>query len=196
MSEFIAQLKDWKESIAERRKIEKEAWEKRKRSFVRVWFRIIVDDLEPEEVTEYLEVEPTRTYKKGDLYKVFKKTRRTRWAYRIETEKRGGVIIALKQMEEIFSSKMEKLIELKQKHNAKYSIDIMVSITNKRIPEVEFSRSIVKFAAALEADIPVSVEIQPKGIFLLIEKMKWKSLLIEVEILGLFQIIRNRKQGK
>lgn len=116
-----------------------------------------------EAITEALSIEPTRTYKKGDVVArrdnpnlVSTKTlyrKETNWTlstgYQESYDINNQLYVILKSLEE----KTEPLKQLKKKYDLEFLFMVVIQIENNESPAMYLQKDILDFASSIQAEI-------------------------------------------
>ncbi|GAB6559526.1 DUF4279 domain-containing protein [Bacillus mobilis] len=116
-----------------------------------------------EAITEALSIEPTRTYKKGDVVArrdnpnlVSTKTlyrKETDWtlstAYQESYDINNQLHVILKSLKE----KTEQLIQLKKKYDLEFLFMVVIQVENNESPAMYLQKEIINFASSIQAEI-------------------------------------------
>ncbi|MGF6949787.1 putative DNA-binding protein YlxM (UPF0122 family) [Neobacillus sp. B4I6] len=131
---------------------------------VMVYFSLYGDEFSIDEVTEKLEVTPTKTYKKGDLI-----PNRSTVCYRKETSWDLGtgyqvsldVNNQLQQIIDKLQNKSSIINEIKEAYSVECKFFIVVIIQEGNAPALYLDKDIIKFAASIEAEFDVDLYANP-----------------------------------
>lgn len=116
-----------------------------------------------EAITDALNIEPTRTYKKGDVVArrdnpnlVFTKTlyrKETDWTlstgYQESYDINNQLHIILKSLE----GKTEQLKYLKKKYDLQFLFMVIIQVENNESPAMYLQKEIINFASSIQAEI-------------------------------------------
>ncbi|PFS66651.1 hypothetical protein COK41_06750 [Bacillus cereus] len=116
-----------------------------------------------EAITETLSIEPTRTYKKGDVVArrdnpnlVFTKNlyrKETDWTlstgYQESYDINNQLHVILKSLEE----KTEQLKQLKKKYDLEFLFMVVIQVENNESPAMYLQKEIINFASSIQAEI-------------------------------------------
>ena len=127
------------------------------------YFSITGDIFPVEAITDALNIEPTRTYKKGDIVarrdnpnlvstkKLYRKE--TDWnlstGYQESYEINNQLYVILKSLEE----KTEPLKQLKKKYDLEFLFMVVIQIENNESPAMYLQKDILDFASSIQAEI-------------------------------------------
>lgn len=110
------------------------------------------EDYDIQEITDSLNIVPSESWNKGNsIRNSGKKRTYTAWSYSLDAIETLDVCEQAKKIEEVFSSKVEKIAALKKKHNLDVSIDFVIIIENEEVPAIYFDASFIEFAAKIGA---------------------------------------------
>ncbi|HDR7896750.1 DUF4279 domain-containing protein [Bacillus pacificus] len=127
------------------------------------YFSITGDIFPVEAITNALSIEPTRTYKKGDVVArrdnpnlVSTKTlyrKETNWTlstgYQESYDINNQLHVILKSLEE----KTEPLKQLKKKYDLEFLFMVVIQIENNESPAMYLQKDILDFASSIQAEI-------------------------------------------
>ncbi|QDQ06744.1 DUF4279 domain-containing protein [Bacillus sp. BD59S] len=133
------------------------------------YFSITGDIFPVEAITDALNIEPTRTYKKGDIVArrdnpnlVSTKTlyrKETNWAlstgYQESYNINNQLYVILKSLEE----KTEPLKQLKKKYDLEFLFMVVIQIENNESPAMYLQKDILDFASSIQAEIHFDLNI-------------------------------------
>lgn len=127
---------------------------------VKVYFSLFGDAFPLEEITERLEITPTKTYKKGDLI-----PNRSIPLYRKETswDLGTGYQVSLdvnNQLQKIINKLKNKasiINEIKDAYSVECKFFIVVKIEEGNTPGLYLDKEIIKFASTIEAEFDVDL---------------------------------------
>ncbi|ENB9403855.1 TPA: DUF4279 domain-containing protein [Bacillus paranthracis] len=127
------------------------------------YFSITGDIFPVEAITDALNIEPTRTYKKGDIVarrdnpnlvstkKLYRKE--TDWnlstGYQESYDINNQLYVILKSLEE----KTEPLKQLKKKYDLEFLFMVVIQIENNESPAMYLQKDILDFASSIQAEI-------------------------------------------
>lgn len=133
------------------------------------YFSITGDIFPVEAITDALNIEPTRTYKKSDIVArrdnpnlVSTKTlyrKETNWAlstgYQESYDINNQLYVILKSLEE----KTEPLKQLKKKYDLEFLFMVVIQIENNESPAMYLQKDILDFASSIQAEIHFDLNI-------------------------------------
>jgi len=111
---------------------------------IKVEFTVISEDFDIDLLTIKLGIEPTECYYKGDIIPRINRTREKSFWW-IETEYNESLDIndeVLKLMEKLYG-KEEILKDLKNKHNLKYTICVVINVENNQTPAIYLTEEVI-----------------------------------------------------
>lgn len=131
---------------------------------IMVYFSLYGDEFPLDDVTEKIEVTPTKTYKKGDLI-----PNRSTACYRKETswDLGTGYQVSLdvnNQLQQIINKLQNKasiINEIKEAYSVECKFFIVVKIEQGNTPALYLVKDIIKFAASIEAEFDVDLYANP-----------------------------------
>ncbi|MGE7920596.1 DUF4279 domain-containing protein [Viridibacillus sp. NPDC093762] len=122
------------------------------------YFSAFGDNFPLEEVTNILNVEPTETYKKGDVIekpfatKILRR-KETSWTlstgYQESLDINDQLNVILKSLEE----KTKELIQLKKRYGLQFQFMIVIEIENNDKPAMYLQKNIIDFSSSIDAEI-------------------------------------------
>ncbi|MEB9505982.1 DUF4279 domain-containing protein [Bacillus anthracis] len=127
------------------------------------YFRAIGDIFPVEAITDALSIEPTRSYKKGDVVARHDNSNlvSTKTLYREETawtlstgyqqsyDINNQLYVILKSLEE----KTEQLKQLKKKYDLQFLFMVVIQVENNESPAMYLQKDIIDFASSIQAEI-------------------------------------------
>ncbi|MDQ7235289.1 DUF4279 domain-containing protein [Bacillus pacificus] len=133
------------------------------------YFSATGDVFPVEAITNALNIEPTRTYKKGDVVArrdnpnlVSTKTlyrKETNWTlstgYQESYDINNQLYVILKSLEE----KTEPLKQLKKKYDLEFLFMVVIQIENNESPAMYLQKDILDFASSIQAEIHFDLNI-------------------------------------
>lgn len=125
---------------------------------INVEFCIYGDELNPDEITKLLELQPSLSYRKGDFIRENGLMKRLEGCWEIDTgyAPSGDINDALSKMKEILDEKTEKILQFKRTNTFDCKITIVIKIYNNEVPGMYFSPTILSFIAnELEAEMDI-----------------------------------------
>lgn len=133
------------------------------------YFSITGDIFPVEAITDVLNIEPTRTYKKGDIVarrdnpnlvstkKLYRKE--TDWnlstGYQESYDINNQLYVILKSLEE----KTEPLKQLKKKYDLEFLFMVVIQIEDNESPAMYLQKDILDFASSIQAEIHFDLNI-------------------------------------
>ncbi|HDR8180967.1 TPA: DUF4279 domain-containing protein [Bacillus cereus] len=127
------------------------------------YFSVTGDIFPIEAITEALSIEPTQTYKKGDIVErhdnpnlVSTKTlyrKETDWTistgYQESYDINNQLNVILKSLE----GKTEQLKHLKKKYSLEFLFMVVIQVANNESPAMYLQKNIIDFASSIQAEI-------------------------------------------
>lgn len=127
---------------------------------VMVEFKITGDIFDEELINQKLSILPSVYWKKGDVIENSNQCREsTCWTLSTGYEVSMDINIQLTKIIDKLYSKWNKLLELSQKINVSYMIDIVVNIENGETPIIYFNSRNIEFAHAIGSEIGLDLYI-------------------------------------
>lgn len=127
---------------------------------IRASLRIMGDCFDVQKITDTLGVIPSKTWNMGDPIRNSRKTYTyTAWIYSTEIVESLNINTSIKQIEELFSSKVDKIIALRKQFELDISIDFIIVIENEEPPAIYFEPEFIKFAADIGAKFDIDTYI-------------------------------------
>ena len=122
--------------------------------------RIMGDNFDVKRITDVLEVCPSETWNKGDrIRKTGKSYTYTAWVYNTEPIESLSIKTSIKQIEEVFRQKADKIVTLQKLYDLDISIDFVIIIENKEEPAIYFEPDFIRFAAEIGARFDIDTYI-------------------------------------
>ncbi|MFC7782942.1 MULTISPECIES: DUF4279 domain-containing protein [Rossellomorea] len=125
---------------------------------INVEFCIYGDELNPDEITRLLELQPSLSYRKDDFIRDNGLMKRLEGCWEINTGYAPSVDIndALSKMKEILDEKTEKILQIKRTNTFDCKMTIVIKIYNNNVPGMYFSPSTLSFIVNdLEAEMDI-----------------------------------------
>ncbi len=133
---------------------------KRPHTNIRASLRIMGDDFDVKRITDVLEVCPSETWNKGDFIRKTEKSRTyTAWMYNTEPIESLNIKTSIKQIEEVFRQKADKIVILQNIYDLDISIDFVIVIENGETPAIYFEPDFIRFAAEIGAKFDIDTYI-------------------------------------
>ena len=127
---------------------------------INVEFRIIGDKFDLFEITNLLDITPSKTWSIDDeVHQTGKKHTYTCWAFSTGNEETLDINTQLNKVYECFINKVDILVKLKEKYNLEYCIDIIVIVENNEEPAMYLEPDLLRFAANIGARIDFDLYI-------------------------------------
>lgn len=118
------------------------------------------DEYDIKEITDSLNITPSKTWKKGDFIRNSgQKHTYTAWIYDTDAVETLDVQEQTKKIEKLFLSRIERIISLKKKYRLDISLDFVIIIENDEVPAVYFEPSFLEFAAKIGARFDIDMYI-------------------------------------
>jgi hypothetical protein len=117
-----------------------------------------------DEVTEKLNVTPTKTYKNGDLIpnpSTVHYRKETSWDLGIGYEDSLDVCNQLQQIVGELQNKLSTINEIKEAYSLECKFYIVIKIEKGKAPFLYFDKDIIKFASSIEAEFDVDLYANP-----------------------------------
>ncbi len=132
----------------------------KKRTNIRVDFRIMGDNFNLQDITSFLKIEPTQFWHIGDnIRNTGKKRKYTCWQYSTGYKETLDINTQLRKIEKIFIEKTNLLIRLKEDYALDYSIDIVIKIENREVPAIYLESPIIQFASNIGARFDIDTYV-------------------------------------
>ncbi|AGK54534.1 DUF4279 domain-containing protein [Bacillus sp. 1NLA3E] len=129
-----------------------------------VYFSLYGDNFSIDEVTEKLNVTPTKTYKKGDLIPNLSTVRyrkETSWDLGTGYEDSLDVCNQLQQIVGKLQNKSSNINEIKEAYSLECKFYIVIKIEKGNAPFLYLDKDIIKFASSIEAEFDVDLYANP-----------------------------------
>lgn len=140
--------------------MEKSLDEEMTHTYMRTCLRIMGDYFDVQEVTDVLEVKPSRVWNRGEpIRNSGKEHTETAWIYNTENVEGLDTDILINHIMELFYAKADKIAALKKKYDLYVSIDFMIAIKNEEPLAIYFESEFVKFAAKIGAELDIDTYV-------------------------------------
>lgn len=131
---------------------------------VMVYFSLYGDEFPIDYVTDKLGIQPTNSYRKGDLIpnrstKVYRKE--TSWDLGTEYEESIDVNDQLQKIKQQLQNKSSNINELIKAYSLACKFFIVIKIENGETPALYLSKEFIKFASIIEAEIDIDLYADP-----------------------------------
>lgn len=120
-----------------------------------VYFALFAEDFDPDEVTEIIGIEPTKTRRKGNPIR-----RHTSWIY--STGKIEDEVVDVYEMSSSLIAKLaphaEKIIKAKEKFSLEAVLEVVLTVTpddTKSTPAIGFESEVIAFVHKIGATIDI-----------------------------------------
>ncbi|MFJ7686060.1 DUF4279 domain-containing protein [Peribacillus butanolivorans] len=127
------------------------------------YFSVFGDEFPLEVVTDILGIEPTKTYKKGDIIEkinnpnlVSTKIRRrkeTDWTLSTGYQESYDINNQLNTILKSLEGKTKELKQLKEKYSLEFLFMIVIQVENAEKPAMYLQKNIIDFASLIQAEI-------------------------------------------
>ncbi|KQU15858.1 hypothetical protein ASG65_27300 [Bacillus sp. Leaf13] len=127
------------------------------------YFSVFGDEFPLEVVTDILGIEPTKTYKKGDIIEkinnpnlVSTKIRRrkeTVWTLSTGYQESYDINNQLNTILKSLEGKTKELKQLKEKYSLEFLFMIVIQVENDEKPAMYLQKNIIDFASLIQAEI-------------------------------------------
>ncbi|MFC9601737.1 DUF4279 domain-containing protein [Peribacillus butanolivorans] len=127
------------------------------------YFSVFGDEFPLEVVTDILGIEPTKTYKKGDIIEkinnpnlVSTKIRRrkeTDWTLSTGYQESYDINNQLNTILKSLEGKTKELKQLKEKYSLEFLFMIVIQVENDEKPAMHLQKNIIDFASLIQAEI-------------------------------------------
>ncbi|MCM3666271.1 DUF4279 domain-containing protein [Mesobacillus subterraneus] len=131
---------------------------------VMVYFSLYGDEFPLDYVSNKLKIEPTRSYRKGDLIPnrptaVYRKE--TSWDLGTEYEESFDVNEQLQKILQQLQNKSSIINELKKAYSLECKFFIVIKIEDGLAPALYLSKDIIKFASIIKAEFDIDLYANP-----------------------------------
>lgn len=129
---------------------------------VNIEFVITGESFDPKMVSTRLGVTQEGYYLKGDkiLTRVGEIVRgETCWFYSIGYNETYDVNIQIQKLLDIFESKENILMEMKEEKKLEYKLVVSVRVENGEIPSIYFCQRVISFSNKIKADIDIDINL-------------------------------------
>ncbi|EOQ28993.1 TPA: DUF4279 domain-containing protein [Bacillus thuringiensis] len=127
------------------------------------YFSVTGDIFPIEAITEALSIEPTQTYKKGDIVErrdnpnlVSTKTiyrKETDWTFSTGYQESYDINNQLQVILKSLERKTEQLKQLKEKYGLQFLFMVVIQVENNESPAMYLQKEIINFASFIQAEI-------------------------------------------
>lgn len=133
------------------------------------YFSATGDIFPVEAITDALSIEPTRTYKKGDVVAkrdnpnlvstkiIYRKE--TDWTLRTGYQQSYDINNQLHVILKSLEGKTEQLKHLKQKYSLEFLLMVVIQVENNESPAMYLQKEIINFASSIQAEIQFDLYI-------------------------------------
>jgi hypothetical protein len=137
---------------------------------VMVYFSLYGDEFPIDYVTETLEIEPTKTYKKGDtIERPFRKVTSTKTHYRLETawelstgyQESFDVKEQLDHILGLLKNKAALINQLKTEYELECHFSIVIIMENGYTPGLHIDNEQIEFANSIKAEFDIDLNANP-----------------------------------
>ena len=127
------------------------------------YIKLSADDFPLETVTEYLGVEPTKTWKVGEEVRPNHALKRfyTCWEYQVGPVQLLDVDDVLNPLYDLFNPKVDVLNELKKQYDLNIKIALVIEMENGLTPGLVISSAFSRFTSSLDALIDIDMYVSP-----------------------------------
>ena len=127
---------------------------------IRASLRIKGEYFDVQKITDALGVTPSCTWNKGEFIRDSGKKRTyTAWIYKTEIIETLDINASVKQIGELFYSKVDNLVGLRKQYELDISIDFVIVIENEEPPAKNLDTDFIRFAAKIGAQFDVDTYI-------------------------------------
>jgi len=130
------------------------------RTRVMAIFDIYGDSFEPSSVTDFLDIQPTQTYTKGEPTQSGKNMRKeTCWSISTGYQESDNINHQLEQIMRLLREKTEELKKIRQSLAVEMLFMFVVKIENGEPAAMYFGKEFLHFASAIDAEVGFDVYI-------------------------------------
>lgn len=115
------------------------------------------EELNPEYVTQVLDLTPTKSWHKDEVYKKNKKRVCGSWILSIDFEESYDIMIQIDKLCSYIKGKEEKIKLIKDKYCGIIVVSIVVEVENQEVPGIIIKDKMSKLMANIEADIDIDI---------------------------------------
>lgn len=127
---------------------------------VMVRFGIYGDSFQPSSVSEFLGLEPTQTYIKGEPTLTGRTVRPdTSWNISTGYQESDNINHQLEQIMQLLRGKTDKLVELRHSLGVEMLFMFVVKIENNEVAAMYFGKEFLHFVSAIDAEVGFDVYI-------------------------------------
>lgn len=124
----------------------------RDRTSVKVSLRLMGEEYNVQEITDFLNITPSKTWNKGEsIRNSGQKRTYTAWIYSTDEIETLNVYSQAVKIEKLFLPKIKEISFLKNKYDLDISLDFVINIKNEEVPAIYFESSFIEFAASVGA---------------------------------------------
>lgn len=125
-----------------------------------VEFTILGDNLNPQEVTEILNIQPQKQWVKGDgIPRKEYKRKDSCWVISTGYEESLDINVQISKVVKLIEQKIIHLRRLKEVYNLEFIFSIVVNIENNQKPAMYFNRELLEFVNQINAEIDIDLYI-------------------------------------
>ncbi len=135
---------------------------------VMVYFKLQADDFPLEQVTERLQIKPTKIFKKGDIIRKISETENftrsyTSWEFGTEYKESLDTGELIDQVILQLRDKASVINELKEEFGLECRFVIVIKINEGCTPSLHLDIPVIEFAASIKADFDIDLYANPYG---------------------------------
>lgn len=127
---------------------------------VRVEFRILGDNFDPNKITSELGINPNKQWTVGDKGKISNKIMECScWEICTDYEESLDINNQLKKIIDVVKTKKQKLVEIKKQYSLEYIFGIIIRIENNMSPAVYINIEDIELASEIKAEFDFDIYI-------------------------------------
>lgn len=132
---------------------------------VMTYFSVLGDEFPLEVVTDTLGIEPTETYKKGDIIErtnnpnlistsnKIRRRKETDWTLSTGYQESYDINMQLNTILKPLEGKTKELKQLKEEYSLEFLFMIVIQVENNETPAMYLQKNIIDFASIIQAEI-------------------------------------------
>lgn len=116
------------------------------------------DDFDPEEITSYIGLKPSKIWYKGEkIQNSAIKRKKNGWLLSTGREISLDLDIQIREITDSIKPHISKIIEICQKFNLETELSCAIYIEDDKIPSIHFEKDILKIISDLKAEIDIDI---------------------------------------
>lgn len=126
---------------------------------VMVNFRILGKDFNPDDLTSILNITPSSQWLKGEIIRPNIVRKYSCWIIGTEYEESCDINVQLKKVLKKISERKRELIDLREKLDLQYRLDVVINIENNEKPAIYLNSDVIEFANDIKAEFDFDLYI-------------------------------------